>query len=273
MCTDHGTVETSAPVAHRSLGRRGFLKGLAVTSLGVAGVGAMTLPAAAAETSQNGWPALRSPNLDTNFNGGGVTFPPGVLAGEVSVILGRVATRFNAEVEPLVNPGCWGHSYRAISGSSSFSNHASGTAIDCNAPAHPLGASGTFTAAQAATIHAIVDECEGTVRWGGDYSSRKDEMHFEINVGPGDPAIARVAAKFGGGTPPPPGSDKPTLREGSKGAAVSEAQGQLVKAGHNIAVDGDFGPKTKAAVVAFQNSKGLVADGIIGPKTWAALLA
>lgn len=38
-------------------------------------------------------------------------------------------------------------------------------------------------------------------------------------------------------------------------------------------VDGDFGPKTLAAVKAYQTQNGLVADGIVGPKTWKKLLA
>lgn len=36
-------------------------------------------------------------------------------------------------------------------------------------------------------------------------------------------------------------------------------------------VDGDYGPRTKAAVIAFQRDHWLVPDGIVGPKTRAAL--
>ena len=37
-------------------------------------------------------------------------------------------------------------------------------------------------------------------------------------------------------------------------------------------IDGDFGVKTKAAVMAYQKAKGLVVDGIVGVKTWSKLL-
>lgn len=40
----------------------------------------------------------------------------------------------------------------------------------------------------------------------------------------------------------------------------------------NITCDGIFGSRTKAAVVAYQDAKGLKADGKCGPKTWEALL-
>jgi peptidoglycan hydrolase-like protein with peptidoglycan-binding domain len=39
-----------------------------------------------------------------------------------------------------------------------------------------------------------------------------------------------------------------------------------------VAVDGIFGPKTDAAVRAFQQSRSLAVDGIVGPKTWTALI-
>lgn len=36
-------------------------------------------------------------------------------------------------------------------------------------------------------------------------------------------------------------------------------------------IDGIWGPRTRAAVVAFQRARGLIADGIVGPQTRAAL--
>jgi len=36
--------------------------------------------------------------------------------------------------------------------------------------------------------------------------------------------------------------------------------------------DGDFGPATRRAVEAFQQSEGITADGVVGRETWNALL-
>jgi putative chitinase len=64
-------------------------------------------------------------------------------------------------------------------------------------------------------------------------------------------------------TPPPS-----TLRQGSRGEDVAQQQRQLKAAGFNPGrVDGIFGPKTEAAVKAFQSTRGLNSDGIIGSKT------
>ena len=60
----------------------------------------------------------------------------------------------------------------------------------------------------------------------------------------------------------------PTVRYGSKDDAVSAVQ--LLVGG--LDVDGDFGKKTKAAVVAYQAANGLTADGIVGIKTWSSLI-
>lgn len=58
----------------------------------------------------------------------------------------------------------------------------------------------------------------------------------------------------------------PTLRRGSTGHDVRVLQVKL-----NLDADGQFGPKTEAALKLFQKDNRLVADGIAGPMTWAAL--
>lgn len=65
-----------------------------------------------------------------------------------------------------------------------------------------------------------------------------------------------------------------TLRNGSRGLEVVVLQVQLnIKNPPNLKlkVDGAFGPKTQAAVIAFQSRMRLVADGVVGPLTQAAL--
>jgi putative chitinase len=62
------------------------------------------------------------------------------------------------------------------------------------------------------------------------------------------------------------------LRLGSSGSDVELLQDKLRGLGFNPgAKDGDFGPATQAAVIAFQRSEGLLPDGIVGPRTAAAL--
>lgn len=63
-----------------------------------------------------------------------------------------------------------------------------------------------------------------------------------------------------------------TILRGDVGPEVRRAQTLLNAKGAALQVDGVFGPKTEAAVRAFQKQKGLAVDGIVGPKTWTALL-
>lgn len=65
----------------------------------------------------------------------------------------------------------------------------------------------------------------------------------------------------------------PMLAVGSAGPSVIRLQGLLVAAGFTVTPDGVFGPRTRAAVVSFQASRGLAPDGIVGPRTWGDLQA
>ena len=64
----------------------------------------------------------------------------------------------------------------------------------------------------------------------------------------------------------------PLVRKGDQNHPVKTLQYQLRARGHTDTVDGIFGPKTDAAVRAFQQQKGLAVDGIVGPNTWGALI-
>lgn len=65
----------------------------------------------------------------------------------------------------------------------------------------------------------------------------------------------------------------PILRQGSNSGYVRTLQILLNKYnGAGLSEDGDFGPATNRAVVAYQRSRGLDADGICGTATWTQLL-
>ena len=64
----------------------------------------------------------------------------------------------------------------------------------------------------------------------------------------------------------------PLLQEGTTGEQVVELQTKLQSLGFDPGtIDGDFGPKTTAAVQEFQRSKNLDPDGQVGAQTLAAL--
>lgn len=139
--------------------------------------------------SQNGWvvldsdttgsmPRLRSwviPGVDRRLL---------LRDGSAGFLLVHLAMWFDATIES-VDAGAkddWGYARRQISGSTQWSNHASGTAMDLNATKHPLGTatSKTFSAGEITAIHRRLDFFNDCIGWGGDYSSRPDAMHFEI---------------------------------------------------------------------------------------------
>lgn len=101
---------------------------------------------------------------------------------------------------------------------------------------------------------------------------RKSDPNFDMNV-----FRSSVAAIINGTTPAPVlipsveppqplAQGRPTLRRGATGELVRQVQAKV-----GVAVDGNFGPKTEAAVRVFQGAHDLVPDGIVGPMTWKAL--
>ncbi|MFE9765322.1 peptidoglycan-binding protein [Streptomyces sp. NPDC005808] len=66
----------------------------------------------------------------------------------------------------------------------------------------------------------------------------------------------------------------PTIRYGSTGNTVREAQCLLISLGYSVGssgIDGQFGSATRSAVYALQADYGLQYDGIVGPQTWNCL--
>lgn len=61
------------------------------------------------------------------------------------------------------------------------------------------------------------------------------------------------------------------LRLGSEGYRVEALQKRLNELNYNVQADGDFGPATRRAVVAFQVDHSLKPDGVVGPATEKAL--
>lgn len=169
-------------------------------------------------TSYNGWeasPDAAAIGINTKysvcgthpFGSGG--YAGGIKSGDVSTVFTYLITRLHNEVEPMMTGdgglgyGCWGYSYRAnVNNPSQLSCHASGTAIDYNAPKHPNGTStgpsggGGWTGDQYNKIKSILSNI-GVISW----LTSNDPMHFEIQGSASK--VAEAAKRLGGSTPQP----------------------------------------------------------------------
>lgn len=137
-------------------------------------------------TSQNGWPALQSnSSLLTTIN---IPTKQGVVrlrvrGGSAGFLLAHMVLWWADRLEPISGKllDDWGYAYRPIRGqTSNLSNHSSGTAVDINATRWPLGTT-HMPAKMVRKIRRRLRLYGGCIRWGGDYSGRKDQMHLEIN--------------------------------------------------------------------------------------------
>ncbi|NEC69938.1 N-acetylmuramoyl-L-alanine amidase [Streptomyces sp. SID9727] len=79
-----------------------------------------------------------------------------------------------------------------------------------------------------------------------------------------------VAARIGGDATPPVW---PVLSTGATGERVRTLQLLLNGRGAALTADGDYGPATQAAVLAFQRAENATSDGVAGLQTWNQLAA
>jgi hypothetical protein len=101
---------------------------------------------------------------------------------------------------------CWGVACRAISGTNTPSNHSWGLAVDLDAPQNPYMAASSHAAehplrkkfSNGKMLRSTMPKNASEIaakwgfRWGGDYTTKPDPMHFEF-LGSVDDAKARVA--------------------------------------------------------------------------------
>lgn len=223
--------------------------------------------------SQNGYKA-NARNLIATYTVPGTDIRVSLRKGDVSVVLLEVLRLYHTTVEPLHREDTGGYAERVIRGGVSLSNHASGTAVDTRWNKHPLGARGTFNTKQRKAINAILAKMDGVVRWGGNYKSRADEMHWEIV---GTPAqVKQVADEL---RRPKPvvlpkkqmaTATRDTLKRGDSNSDVKSLQrdmNRVFPAYSKLSVDGSFGPATERVVREFQRRAGLPDDGVVGPNT------
>ena len=135
-------------------------------------------------TSYNGYPASKDPKeigiKAYQIEGTALKLR---CAESVGPLLAAFASEFHTLIEPLDTGALddWGYCFRMVRGTTDkLSNHSSGTAIDLNASKHPLSKVGTFPVEKVPMIRALAKKYG--LKWGGDYKSRADEMHFEIEI-------------------------------------------------------------------------------------------
>lgn len=139
-------------------------------------------------------------------------------------------------------------------------------------PANTKVALKTGSVSAARTVAGIVESPAGNIAICVLTSQNKDQRWNDENAAQVLSAeIARRAYQYFNPQASP--SESPAeLVPGASGELVESLQRTLNKrANAQLSVDGDFGPGTKQAVVAYQRSQNLPATGIVGPETWQAL--
>ncbi|TQF05575.1 N-acetylmuramoyl-L-alanine amidase [Kitasatospora acidiphila] len=190
---------------------------------------------------------------------------------------GYICVAYSAVVCPhgFVFEGRGVHHLQAANGPGLNSQHYSVCAM--------LGDSG-LTQPTDAQLNGIRDAIEWLQRDGGAGSEIKGHRDGYATDCPGEPLYRWVQA----GTPRPGSSAQPTpqpqpapgpncpawpgiyLRDFTADGAVRVWQQRMAERGWQIAVDGQYGPKSAQVCLKFQTEKNLQRDGVVGPETWNA---
>jgi len=138
------------------------------------------------ETSYNGYAASKDP-AEIGIKSYSVDGTARKLrcAESVGPLLAAFAAEFHKLIEPIDEGKFddWAYAYRMVRGDPTrLSCHSSGTAIDLNATKHPLGKYDTFPAEKVPMIRALAKKYG--LKWGGDFKTRPDDMHFEVAITP-----------------------------------------------------------------------------------------
>jgi predicted chitinase len=125
--------------------------------------------------------------------------------GAPAIVMPAFAAAFNTYIEPLDNSagysdeGTW-----TQTNSVGTSNHLGATAMDLNWVDHPMGpdpitdpddsgwsGSTLINGNEVPAVRELLTYCEGMIYWGGDWTTPKDSMHFQMGYGTYDPATGQ----------------------------------------------------------------------------------
>jgi|SRR5687768_6776640 len=174
---------------------------------------------------------------------------------------------------------------RYIGGTTTWSVHAWALAIDINWQSNPF--STTLRTDIPTWMRALLNRYG--FAWGGDWSGKKDAMHFQFMGTPTHAKTATAMARqdlLGVDPDPVPTPTLPVVVAGSRilewdpdkpimsGTDVQALQRVLNRWYPELTpltADGYYGQKSAQRVLYFQGRAGLTQDGICGPRTWDAL--
>ena len=126
------------------------------------------------DQTRNGYPVLA-----TSEEAVPLAFITGRVAPFALGIFEAFCTRFATEVEPIDPAQSWGYARRQVGDTTTWSEHAAGTAIDLNATDHPQHQTTYPEAKRVALLMLLADFPR--IEWGGTWPAASlDEMHFEL---------------------------------------------------------------------------------------------